>query len=263
MNRRSFLATTAVAAAGIAAPNVARAAGSKTFVLVHGAWHGGWCWGQVANTLRKRGHTVVTPTQTGLGERSHLLSKSITIDTFVTDVVNVLKFEDLKDVILVGHSFGGPPITGAADRVPERIKQLVYLDAAMLQNGQSVFSLLPPELVAARKKSAEDTSGGLSIPPPPAASFGISDPAQQAWLTARLTPHPLGTYDSPLVLKNKFANGLPTVYISCTEPAYAPLNASKKWATENGIKMVELKTGHDAMVTVPDKLADMLDADSV
>jgi pimeloyl-ACP methyl ester carboxylesterase len=262
MDRRSLLATAALAAAATAAPSLARAQTSKTFVLVHGAWHGGWCWGKVAAILRGRGHSVVTPTQTGLGERSHLLSKSITLDTFVNDIVNVLKFEDLKDVILVGHSFGGPPITGTADRVPERIRQLVYLDAAMLQNGQSVFSLLPSELVAARRKAAEETSGGLSIPPPPAASFGISDPAQQAWLAARLTPHPFGTYDSPLNLKNKFANGLPTIYISCTEPAYPPLNASKEWAVKNGIKMIDLKTGHDAMVTVPEKLADMLAADS-
>jgi pimeloyl-ACP methyl ester carboxylesterase len=263
MNRRSFLATTTAVAAGTVAAPMARAAGGKTFVLVHGAWHGGWCWGKVAATLRSRGHTVVTPTQTGLGERSHLLSKSISMDMFVEDIVNVLKFEDLKDVILVGHSFGGPPITGTADRVPERIKQLVYLDAAMLQGGQSVFSLLPPELVEARKKLAEQTSGGLSIPPPPAASFGLSDPAQQAWLTAKLTPHPLGTYATPLTLKNKFGNGLPMTYISCTEPAYPPLNASKEWTKKNGIKMVEIKTGHDAMVTMPDKLADMLDADSV
>jgi pimeloyl-ACP methyl ester carboxylesterase len=263
MDRRSLLATAALVAAGTVAPRLARAATPKTFVLLHGAWHGGWCWGKVAAILRGRGHTVLTPTQTGLGERSHLLSKSITLDTFVNDVVNVLKFEDLKDVILVGHSFGGPPITGAADRAPERIKQLVYLDAAMLQNGQSVFSLLPPELVAARRKAAEETSGGVSIPPPPAASFGISDPAQQAWLAARLTPHPFGTYESPLVLKNTFGNGVPMVYISCTDPAYPPLNASKEWARRQGIKMVELKTGHDAMVTVPEKLADMLDGDSV
>jgi len=263
MDRRSFLATTAAVAAGTVAPQAARAAGGKTFVLVHGAWHGGWCWGKVAATLRGRGHTVVTPTQTGLGERSHLLSKSISMDMFVEDIVNVLKFEDLKDVILVGHSFGGPPITGTADRVPERIKQLIYLDAAMLQGGQSVFSLIPEELVAARRKLAQDTSGGLSIPPPPAATFGLSDPAQQAWLTARLTPHPLGTYETPLTLKNKFGNGLPITYISCTDPAYPPLNASKEWARKNNIKMVDLKTGHDAMVTVPDKLTDMLDADSV
>lgn len=266
MDRRSFLTTAAVAAgtavAGSASAQTARA-GGKTFVLVHGAWHGGWCWGKVAAILRGRGHTVVTPTQTGLGERSHLLSKSITMDMFVEDIVNVLKFEDLKDVILVGHSFGGPPITGTADRVPERIKQLVYLDAAMLQGGQSVFSLLPPDLVAARKKMAEDTSGGLSIPPPPAASFGISDPTQQAWLAAKLTPHPLGTYETALTLKNKFGNGLPMTYISCTDPAYPPLNASKEWVKKNNIKMVDIATGHDAMVTMPEKLSDMLDADSV
>src|SRR3954452_14570534 len=172
MDRRLFLATTAAVVAGTAATRTAQAAAGKTFVLVHGAWHGGWCWGKVAAILRSRGHTVFTPTQTGLGERTHLLSKSITLDTFVEDIVNVLKFEDLKDVTLVGHSFGGPPITGTADRVPERIKQLIYLDAAMLQGGQSVFSLIPEELVAARRKLAQDTSGGLSIPPPPAASFG-------------------------------------------------------------------------------------------
>src|SRR5436309_5946121 len=147
MDARSFLAATAAVAAGAAAPLAARAATGKTFVLVHGAWHGGWCWAKIAATLRSRGHTVLTPTQTGLGERSHLLSKSITMDTFVEDIVNVLKFEDLKDVTLVGHSFGGPPITGAADRVPERIRQLIYLDAAMLQGGQSVFSLISDELV--------------------------------------------------------------------------------------------------------------------
>jgi pimeloyl-ACP methyl ester carboxylesterase len=267
MDRRSFLATAAVAAvgtaavAGTAAPRLARAQTSKTFVLVHGAWHGGWCWGKVAAILRGRGHTVLTPTQTGLGERSHLLSNSITLDTFVDDIVNVLKFEDLKDVILVGHSFGGNAISGTADRMPERIRQLVYLDAAMLENGQSVFSLLPPDVVAARTKAAQDSSGGLSIPPPPAAAFGLSDPAQQAWLTARLTPHPFGTFTSPLNLKNKIANGLPATYITCTDPAYGPLQASRDVVKKIGMKTVEIKTGHDAMVSAAEKLTDMLDRD--
>src|SRR4051794_21284173 len=116
MDRRSFLATAALAAAGAgAAPRVGRAAASKTFVLVHGAWHGGWCWSKVSSILRTRGHTVVTPTQTGLGERAHLISKSIDLDVFVTDIANVLKYEDLNDVILVGHSFGGNAISGVAD----------------------------------------------------------------------------------------------------------------------------------------------------
>jgi pimeloyl-ACP methyl ester carboxylesterase len=263
MNRRSLLATAALAAAGTAAPAIVRAATPKTFVLVHGAWHGGWCWGKVAATLRGRGHTVITPTQTGLGERAHLLSKSITLDTFVEDIVNVIKFEELKDIVLVGHSFGGNAISGTADRMPERIKQLVYLDAAMLENGQSVFSMLPPDVVAARTKAAQETSGGLSIPAPPAVAFGLSDPAQQAWLTARLTPHPFGTFTSPLNLKNKVGNGLPAVYISCTDPAYGPLQASRDWVKKNGMKTVEIKTGHDAMVMEPERLTDMLDAESV
>lgn len=263
MNRRSVLATAALVAAGVAAPAVVRAATGKTFVLVHGAWHGGWCWNKVAATLRSRGHTVHTPTQTGLGERAHLLSKSITLDTFVEDITNHIKFEELKDIVLVGHSFGGNAISGTADRMPDRIKRIVYLDAAMLENGQSVFSLLPPDIVAARTKMAQDSSGGLSIPAPPAAAFGLSDPTQQAWLTAKLTPHPLNTFTSPLNLKNKIANGLPAVYISCVDPAYPPLNASKAVVKKIGMKMVEIKTGHDAMVTLPDKLTEMLDTESV
>jgi hypothetical protein len=133
----------------------------------------------------------------------------------------------------------------------------------MLENGQTVFSLLPPDVVAARTKAAEDSSGGLSIPAPPAAAFGISDPAQQAWLTTRLTPHPFGTFNSPLNLKNKIANGLPATYIICSDPMYGPLQASREVVKKIGMKTVEIKTGHDAMVTLPEKLTDMLDADSV
>ena len=105
MDRRSFLTATTLAAAGTVAPKIGHAASSKTYVLVHGAWHGGWCWSKVTSILRGRGHTVVTPTQTGLGERSHLLSKSIDLDVFVTDITNVIKYEDLNDIVLVGHSF--------------------------------------------------------------------------------------------------------------------------------------------------------------
>jgi pimeloyl-ACP methyl ester carboxylesterase len=263
MDRRSFLATGALAAAGsAAAPAIGRAAASKTFVLVHGAWHGGWCWSKVSSILRTRGHTVVTPTQTGLGERAHLISKSIDLDMFVTDIANVLKYEDLNDVILVGHSFGGNAISGVADRMRDRIRQLVYLDAVMLENGQSVFGLLPPDIVAARTKAAEESSGGLSIPAPPPAAFGISDPAQAAFVQPRFTPHPFGTFTSPLKLGNKVANGVPATYIVCTDPIYKPLEASRNWIKAAGWKAIEIKTGHDAMVTAPERLADMLDADA-
>jgi pimeloyl-ACP methyl ester carboxylesterase len=262
MDRRSFLATTAVLAAAGAAPRMAAAAAQKTFVLVHGAWHGGWCWSMVASILRARGHNVVTPTQTGLGERSHLISKSIDLDVFITDIVNVLKWEDLNDVVLVGHSFGGNAISGVADRMPERVRRLVYLDAVMLENGQSVFGQLPKDVVEARTKAAEESSGGLSIPAPPPAAFGITDAAQTQFVANRFTPHPFNTFTSPLKLANKVGNGVPASYIVCTDPIYKPLEARRNWIKAAGWKMIEIKAGHDAMVIAPDGLVDLLDADA-
>ena len=139
----------------------------KNFVLVHGAWHGGWCWERVAAILQSRGHCVTTPTQTGLGERSHLLSETITPSVFIDDIVNHLKWENLTNVILVGHSFGGLTITGVADAVPERIAKLIYLDAAIIENGEAAFDLLPKEIVVVRLNAANETSGGLAINVPP------------------------------------------------------------------------------------------------
>src|ERR1700730_4710979 len=136
-------AATARFTSGTAAPQIGRAAASKTYVLVRGAWHGGWCWSKVALILRGRGHTVLTPTQTGLGERSHLPSKSIDLDACVTDIANVIRYEELNDVVLVGHSFGGNAISGVADIMRDRIRQLIDLDAVILENGQSVFTPLP------------------------------------------------------------------------------------------------------------------------
>ncbi|MGE4167517.1 MAG: alpha/beta fold hydrolase [Xanthobacteraceae bacterium] len=234
----------------------------KTFVLVHGAWHGGWCWSAVAKILRGRGHTVFTPTQTGLGERRHLMSKSITLDTFVDDVANVLAFEQLRDVVLVGHSFAGSTISGVADRMPERVRRLFYLDANMLQNGQSPFSLLPKDVVEQRTKLAEP-SGGVSVPPPPATAFGVTDPAQQKMLEERLTPHPFSTFQSPLRLANPIGNGRPATYIICSDPIYGPLQAARDWVKANGkshnMETVEIAAGHDAMVTAPQALADLID----
>src|SRR3546814_2902984 len=169
-----------------------------------------WWWKKLTPLLRAQGQAVYTPTQTGLSERSQLLSREITIDTFVQDLVNMLEWEDLHDVILVGHSFAGVAITGAADRVPGRIRHLVYLDSLIIQNDQKPFDMVPPEAAAARRKLAQDSSGGLSIPVPPPAAFNVSDAANAAWLQAKCTPHPLSTWESPLRLKNPdVGNGLP------------------------------------------------------
>ncbi|MEM8701233.1 MAG: alpha/beta fold hydrolase [Pseudomonadota bacterium] len=231
----------------------------KAFVLVHGVWHGGWCWSRVADILRARGHRVTAPTQTGLGERSHLLSSEITIQTFVEDIVRHLEFNDLKDVVLVGHSFGGIPITGAADVVPTRIARLIYLDAIMLDTGETWMGLLPEDMAKDRKRLAQETSGGLSLPPAPAESFGVTRPEDIAFVQPRLTPHPFRTFTTALDLKNPVGNGLPAAYISCTDPAYRPAGVALDRARKLGWPVAEIATGHDAMVTEPRALADLLE----
>ncbi len=229
-----------------------------TFVLVHGAWHGGWCWVRVADILRREGHRVFTPTCTGLGERAHLLSEHITLDTFVRDVAGVIAAEELTEVVLVGHSFGGLAISGVAEAMPERLRHLVYLDALIVQPGRAPFDGLRPEVVAARRAAAAP-SGSLSLPPPSAAAFGVLDPADAAWVTRRLTPHPLSTYESPLPIRGPVGNGLPRTYVDCTTPSYATLDGVKDWVRgQPGWGWREMATGHDAMVSAPDALARLL-----
>ena len=232
---------------------------SQTFVLVHGVWHGGWCWQRAADILRARGHRVHTPTQTGLGERSHLLSRDVTMDVFVEDIVNHLRWEDLGQVVLVGHSFGGAPITGAADAVRDRIATLIYLDGAIMANGETWFGLLPPDIAADRQKAAEDSSGGVSLPVAPVESFGITDPDDAAFVAPRLTPHPVATFSTPLTLNGPTGNGLPAHYITCTAPAYGPAALGLQRVKAMGWPIAELATGHDAMVTAPLATADLLE----
>lgn len=235
-------------------------ANSKTLVLVHGAWHGGWCWARVAAILRGRGHRVSTPTLTGLGERAHLMSPDIDLALMTADLVNHLHFEDLADVTLVGHSFAGNAITGAADQVPRRLARLVYLDAIVPESGRAPFDTLPREVVAERLRLAEKSSGGLSIPPPPAAAFGVTDPADAAWLDSRLTPHPLRSFTTAQTFAAPPGNGLPAEYVLCNDPAYGPLEGSRARARALDWPIIELAAGHDAMVTAPVALADLLEA---
>ena len=230
----------------------------RTYVLVHGAWHGGWCWKRVRHILEAAGHRVYTPTQTGLGERSHLLGPGITLDTFVQDICNVLVWEDLREVILVGHSFGGIAITGAADRERDRIAHLVYLDALVLQNGHSPFSVVGEEIAATRREQAVKASGGTWMPVPDPSAFGVVDPQDAAWLRARCTPHPILTYEDRLVLEGPVGAGLPVTYIAVTPP-YQPGQASRAFArAQPDWIYLEIEAGHDAMVTSPGPLAEAL-----
>jgi pimeloyl-ACP methyl ester carboxylesterase len=262
MDRRTFLASAGVAvlAAGCASgkETSSSTAPPKTFVLVHGAWHGGWCWKRVADRLRASGHRVYTPTLTGLGERSHLLSKDITLELFTRDVVNVLEWEDLSQVVLVGHSFGGITITGAAERVPHRIGRLVYLDSFVLENGQSPFSILAPDVADARRKLAQEFSGGTSMPPPDPSVLGVTDPADVAWLKERMTPHPLSTYEDPMILEGPVGSGLPVTYIA-VKPYFAPAAGSRAFAQrQKEWRYLEIEAGHNAMVTSPKEVTDVL-----
>ena len=233
------------------------------YVLVHGAWHGGWCWGQVAERLRALGHRVFTPTLTGLGERAHLISPNVGLATHIEDVVATLDMEDLTDVVLVGHSFGSAVISGVADARGHRIRRLVFLDSFLLQSGQSPFSQLPPEMVEARKAGAIKTPSvfgeTLAMPPPPPSVFGIIDPTNAAWVASRLRPHPIKTYEDTLELKHPLGAGRPTTYIACTNPTYQAIAPARQWVKAQPDWIYwELETGHDAMILAPDALTEML-----
>ncbi|MEK9661200.1 MAG: alpha/beta hydrolase family protein [Alphaproteobacteria bacterium] len=230
----------------------------RTFVLVHGAWHGGWCWRDVGDALRAEGHRVFTPTLTGLGERTHLLSAETDLMQHVDDVVQVLEFEELDEVVLVGHSYAGPVITGVADRVAGRLSRLVYLDAAVYDDGEALVDVLPAQMTADRRAEVIDVDGVLCSPTPTAARFGVDDPGKAAWVERHLVPQPLACSTRKLELANPVANGLPADYIVCTVGLYAHFESSRQKARACGFSMHEIATGHDAMVTMPADLTAML-----
>ncbi|MGB1213926.1 MAG: alpha/beta hydrolase [Pikeienuella sp.] len=231
----------------------------SAFVLLHGAWHGGWCWARVANILRARGHVVTTPTQTGVGERAHLLSADITLTTFCEDLHQHLLFEDLSDVVLVGHSFGGNALSYAAEIAPDRISRLVYLDAMIVEAGETPLDTVAPDIAALRRQMAQDSSGGLTLPAPPAVTMGVTDRADVAWLESKMTPHPFATFTTPLPIQGAPGGALPAEYIMCTAPEYEPLRESRARARALGWRMRGIAAGHDMMVTAPETLADMLE----
>lgn len=233
----------------------------KTYVLVHGAFHGGWCWKDVANRLRTRGHIVYVPTLTGLGERSHLLTPETDLNTWITDLSQLFKYEELRDVILVGHSFAGSMVSAMADRIPEKLRHLVYLDAMVLQSGQSPIDTAPPGTIERYTARAIETSGGLTVPPNPPAHYGITDPVQAEWQARMMTPHPLTTYRDKLMLENPLCNGVPATYIACSEPHFATTSTSRDFVRgREGWTYLEIPTHHNAMALMPKETADMLDA---
>jgi pimeloyl-ACP methyl ester carboxylesterase len=236
--------------------SVAYRAAVTTFVLVHGAWHGGWCWRRVAPVLREAGHEVLTPTLTGVGDRAHLISPLVGLDTHIEDVVRHIDVEGAEDVVLVGHSYAGLVITGVADRRPDALRLLVYLDAFIPEDGDSGITLLPPHIAVHYRESVAGPGHGWLIPPRSLTVLGVTDPADLAWLTPRLTPHPWKTYTDPLRIGPDVAR-VPGAFIENVDwmrvfTPYAERAGARGWPVET------LPTGHEAMVTAPDALAQTL-----
>ena len=231
-----------------------------TYVLVHGGHHGGWCYRKVAGLMRKAGHEVYTPTLTGLGERRHLISAGVDLEMHIADVVGVLTFEDLRDVILVGHSYGGMVITGVADRAADRIRELVYLDAAHPRNGESLADVAV-QIMAICESWVRDVDGVELVTWPDTLApefFGVTDPADIAWMKTRLQQHPWKCYTQKLWLRDEAAvRRIRRTEINCAarvrefddRTKAELLQADRAW---------EIDTGHDVMITEPGRLAEIL-----
>ena len=228
------------------------------FLLIHGAWHGGWVWNEISEILRYQRYSVSTPTLTGLGEKKHLLSSKITIETFIEDIVNHIVFENLNNIILVGHSFAGSVISGVADRLKDRIQKLIYFDAMILIDGQKPFDITPKETVEQRIELAKKFGNNISIPAPTADAFGVFDIKKSLLLEEKLTPHPLSAFQSKLILKNEVGNGIPLSYIFCTKPVYKSLESSREVVRKMKWPIFELNAGHDAMLTHPKETLNLL-----
>ncbi len=229
------------------------------FVLVHGAWHGGWCWRRVADRLRAAGHDVYTPTLTGLADRSHLLSPTVRLQTHILDVANLLSWEDLESVILCGHSYGGMVITGAADREASRIKSLVYVDAFVPSDGESAMDSRPPERVKLAFEQIKSVGEGWWMPPTPAASFRVNE-ADQAWVDAKCTNFPMSCFTQPVRLTGAVDSIWAKYYVRADGYKAPQFDACvEKLSGRPDWDVRSLPCGHDIMVDMPDEFTAVLE----
>lgn len=226
-----------------------------TYVLVHGAWHGSWCWKRVRKALQAAGHEVFTPTLTGVGERSHLNGPHINLDTHIADVVNLIRWEELSNVVLCGHSYGGCVISGVADAIPDHIRALVYLDAFVLEDGESLTDLLPPGQAQGMRDHAAD---GWKVSPIPAEAFQVNS-QDAAWVNSQCTPQPLATFDQPIRLTGRM-NGIRDVthILAAGFREGSPFGPCHERARAKGWKLHSFTCGHDVMVDQPEELSQFL-----
>jgi len=224
-----------------------------TFVLVHGAWHGGWCWSRITPRLRAAGHIVHTPTMTGFGERSHLLTRDVGLETNVTDIMNVLLWEDLSDVILVAQSYAGMVTTSVADRMPERIAALVYINAFIAADGVSQNDLLPDwrrEMIEEELKSDPDA---WRMPAPSPELIGVKDPEVAAWITDKMTIQSAKTMADRATITGAVDQITNRTFIRATGYPNSTFDKTVKDFQAHPVwRGVELDTSHDAMITAAD-----------
>ncbi len=243
------------------------------FVLVHGAWIGGWAWSDVAARLRSAGHDAYTPTLTGLGERVHLTRPEVDLETHITDIVNVLRYEDLHDVILAGHSYSGVVVQGVADRVPERLVSLVYVDCAPLGGGMALFDLFGDEGRSATEQVVEEYGDGWKLPFPPIeelgqiASIAGLDEAALNLMQERATPQPIETYRQPISLSREYGGEYARHLIACSKGDFSVQDLKDGIASGASFfqpisgpdwTFHEIPTGHWPMLSTPDVLASLL-----
>jgi len=231
---------------------------TMNFVLVHGGWCGGWWMSRLARALRRRGVEAFAPTLTGLGERVHLASPEVGLETHIQDILGLLHYEDLRDVILVGHSSGGAVATGVADRARDRIKRLIYFDAIVLQHGESLADVFPPELTQALTDLAERYGDGWRAPAPfTMQQFGVTKPEDIAWNERGMVMQPLKGLAERLTMQSaKFP--FPVSYIKCTVGSMGLFDSSAALAKSEGWDYREVSLTHAAPAVAPDACADLL-----
>ncbi len=237
------------------------------FVLVHGAWHGAWCWQRVTAALQAQGHRVHAVTLTGLADRVHLMSPAITLETHIADVVNTIEAEELQQVVLAVHSYAGMIGTAVADRMPQRLKHLVFVDAVVPKPGESWSSTQASATREARLAAAQ-ASSDYTFPAPDPGVFGLAGDDLE-WVKRRQTPHPGHTYQAPLDFDPRRVAQVPRTFIDCIQPALGTIDAVRKrvrdprfwdgaWAGGAGMRIAEIRTGHDPMVSAPQELTRLL-----
>ncbi|MBT3703669.1 MAG: alpha/beta hydrolase [Alphaproteobacteria bacterium] len=228
------------------------------FVLVHGAYHGGWCWRDTATVLLAQGHTVYCPSLTGLGDRVHLASPEVGLQTHINDIANLIQWNDLQDVILVGHSYGGLVIGGVADALADKIRALVFVDALLPEDGRSAMDYQTAERAEYLRARAHKHDG-WRLPPISAVVYGVDDPEKAQWVDGKCVAHPLATFEDAQKLTGAWQQVASLSYIRCTQSGLDYMDRfSEHAAAAPNWRIHYIPTGHDCMVTEPDHLAALL-----